>query len=342
VLVVDDEPANRRLVRRTLHRDYEVVEAASGEEGLAALDADVHVILCDQRMPGMTGLELLKRARTLQPDASRVLITAYPDLDVLADAINEGGIRRYIAKPYELEELKLVVRQEVEHVRLRRRNDALETFVSSASHDLRQPLRTAAAFAALLAEEHGDALSEDGREALQFVVGGIGRVRTLVESMLDYLRAESAPVQLAPVDLEAVLAAVQLDLMAALEEADGEVAWRELPTVWGDEARLRQVLLNLVDNALKYRRPGRAQVRVTARRDGELWEIGVHDNGLGIAPEVADRIFEPFRRLHTASEVPGAGLGLALCRRHVERLGGTIRAESQPGRGTTVFFTVRA
>jgi light-regulated signal transduction histidine kinase (bacteriophytochrome) len=168
-------------------------------------------------------------------------------------------------------------------------------------------------------------------------------MQSLIQGMLALSRAggrETAPLR--STSSTEVLASTLETLQAAIEEASAEVVFEELPVVLGDAAQLTQVFQNLISNAIKYRRPGQhPRIRIWAERENEHWRFGVQDNGLGFPQALADRIFAPFRRLH-GPEIPGAGIGLALCRRIIDRHRGRMWAESQEGTGATFYFTLPA
>jgi light-regulated signal transduction histidine kinase (bacteriophytochrome) len=175
------------------------------------------------------------------------------------------------------------------------------------------------------------------------VVGGVLRMSALIEGLLAVSRVGTRSLPHEPVDCELVLHGVLDDLTAALDEAGATVTHAPLPTLPGDATQLAQLLRNLLDNAVKFRRPGApAQVHVAAARDGDAWVFRVSDNGLGIEPQYFDRIFVIFQRLHLQDEYPGTGIGLAVCRRVVERHGGRIWVESEPGAGSTFCFRLPA
>ena len=218
-------------------------------------------------------------------------------------------------------------------------NERLEQFASIASHDLREPLRMVSSYLSLLEDRYGDDLDDDGREFLAFAVDGAERMRSMIESLLAYSRVDAAEPPTEPVALEAALEDALADLRVQIDERDAEIVADPLPSVRGDEDQFRQLFQNLVSNALAYA-DGPPRIRVAAdRRDGD-WQISVRDNGIGIEPAAQERIFEIFQRLHAADEREGSGIGLALCRRIVERHGGEIWVDSEPGAGSTFSFTL--
>ena len=226
--------------------------------------------------------------------------------------------------------------------RLEESNERLEQFAYAASHDLQEPLRMVSSYLRMIENRYADDLDEDGREFLEFAVDGADRMRAMVRGLLNYSRVETKGDPLEAVDLEDVLEDVIEDLQVRIEETRAEITADDLPRVRGDESQLRQVLQNLLENAIEYHDEGPTRVHVGAERDGDEWVISVADEGIGIDPDDRERIFEVFERLHTAEEHEGVGIGLALCQRIVERHGGDIWVESEPGEGATFSFTLPA
>ncbi|WP_320443097.1 MEDS domain-containing protein [Halosolutus halophilus] len=260
--------------------------------------------------------------------------------------------------------------------RLEASNERLEQFAYAASHDLQEPLRMVSTYLRLLERRYEDALDEDGEEFLEFAVNGADRMREMIEALLAYSRVETQGDPLEPVDLDAILDDVLSDIQVQIAEYDAEVTVDDLPRVAGDASQLRQVFQNLLENGITYSGDDPPRIEITAERsealdaserssaerssaerssehgpredgtaaedDGAEWIVSVRDEGIGIDPDDQDRIFEVFQRLHTHGEYDGTGIGLALCERIVERHGGEIRIDSEPGEGTTVSVTLPA
>ncbi len=216
----------------------------------------------------------------------------------------------------------------------------LQHFADVAGHDLKEPLRTVANYLMLLDRRAARDLDETGREYLRSALDGTRRMTGMIDDLLAYSRVEAKEDSFAPVDLGEVLDTVIRDLRASIEESGASVTIEALPTVEADRAQMVKLLENLVSNAIKYRDAAAPQIKVSARSDGKDWTISVEDNGIGIDPKYGDKLFRMFSRLHTGEQYEGTGMGLAIAKRIVERHGGRIWFESEPGRGTTFSFTI--
>lgn len=235
-------------------------------------------------------------------------------------------------------------RSEAEQERLlaevQRSNQELQQFAYIASHDLQEPLRMISSYISLLERKYRGELDEKATTYLSYVVDGARRMQKLIEGLLNYSRI-SREARLVPVDTNESLSAAVANLEQRIRESGGEVTNDPLPVVLGDETQLVQLFQNLVGNGLKYRRQGSIpRVHLSARPAGLEWLFSVSDNGIGIESQHYDRIFQIFQRLHTKEEYPGTGIGLALCKKIVERHGGKIWVESRPGEGSTFYFTL--
>jgi signal transduction histidine kinase len=225
---------------------------------------------------------------------------------------------------------------------LRRMNIELEQFAYVASHDLQEPLRTIASFAQLFARKFKDKVDADGEEYIGRIVDGAKRMRELIQDLLDYSRVtRDEELTREHVDMNRVLTATLEGLRVAIEETAAEVTHDDLPVLpAANTSHMQQLLLNLISNAIKYRREGvPPRVHVGVRRDYAKWRFSVADNGQGFDTRFSDVVFGIFKRLH-GKDVPGTGIGLALCKRIVERHGGRIWASSTPGKGSTFYFTI--
>jgi PAS domain S-box-containing protein len=223
---------------------------------------------------------------------------------------------------------------------LNRSNEELGQFAYIASHDLQEPLRMVASYTQLLSRRYKGKLDADADEFISFAVDGASRMQGLIQDLLAYSRVGSKGKTLRDTSSEEALERALKNLRGSIEESGALVTHDPLPTVLADETQLTQLLQNLVGNAIKYQKPGTPLVHIAAKNGGKKWEFSVQDNGLGIEPQYFQRIFGMFQRLHKRDEFAGTGIGLAICKKIVERHGGTISVESEPGHGSTFRFAL--
>lgn len=242
----------------------------------------------------------------------------------------------------EEERLKAMEKLKRTTMDLERSNTELQQFAYVASHDLTEPLRMVVSYLDLLSIRAKEKLGDEEREFIGFAIDGARRMRVLIEDLLEYARVDTRARPLEPTDCERVLESVLANLKVAIEESQTVIEHQPLPTVEGDVVQLTQVFQNLIGNAIKFRGGEAPRIHIGARRENAEWIFHVKDNGIGIAPKNFERIFVLFQRLHTRQEYPGTGMGLAICKKIIERHGGRIWVESRPGEGTTFFFTIPA
>ena len=224
---------------------------------------------------------------------------------------------------------------------LARSNSELQQFAYVASHDLQEPLRMIGSYTQLLERRYGDKLDADAREFMGFIVDGATRMKQLIEDLLAYSRVGTRGKELRPVQAQVALDRALVNLRAAIESADAQVTHDALPEVSADDTQLTQLFQNLVGNAIKFRKPDEpVRVHVGLQDAGAEWCFSVSDNGIGIEPQYYERIFMVFQRLHTRDEYPGTGIGLAICKKVVDRHRGRIWVESAAGKGSTFHFTL--
>jgi PAS domain S-box-containing protein len=226
------------------------------------------------------------------------------------------------------------------HEELKRSNAELEQFAYVASHDLQEPLRMVASYTQLLSRRYDARLDHDAREFMAYIVDGATRMKQLIEDLLAYSRVGTKGGEFKPVSSEAALRRALFNLRAGIEEAGAVVTHDAMPTLPADEVQLGQLLQNLIGNALKFRSASVPRIHVGVSQKEQEWQFEVRDNGIGIEPQYYERIFMVFQRLHNKGEYSGTGIGLAICKKVVERHGGRIWVESRPGQGSSFYFTL--
>jgi PAS domain S-box-containing protein len=223
---------------------------------------------------------------------------------------------------------------------LRRSNEELEQFAYVASHDLQEPLRMITSYLQLIEQRFSDSLDSDGKEFIGFAVDGASRMKTLINDLLTYSRVQRAKLEFATVSMDTVLAQVKNNLQVVIEDTNADVTSDALPQVIAHEGQMLQLMQNLVANAIKFKRAAPPKIYISANRGKTEWTFAVRDNGIGIEPEYLDRIFVLFQRLHGRDQHPGTGIGLAVCKKIVERHNGRIWVESTPGEGSVFYFSL--
>jgi PAS domain S-box-containing protein len=293
-------------------------------------------------------------AKYMAPDADRGIGTrfetqgtrkdgsAVPVEVSLSSWVTTQGVRSFTVIVRDITERKRAERAlEAKNEELARSNQELEQFAYVASHDLQEPLRMVSNYTQLLGRRYRDKLDGDANEFIDFAVDGAKRMQELIHDLLQYARVGTRGKEFKPMPVARIVADALANLTSAIEEAGAELVVDPLPTVSCDASQIAQVFQNLLGNAVKFRRPGqRPIVRISATRADRAWAFSVQDNGIGIDRKYFDRIFQMFQRLHTRGEYSGTGIGLSLCKKIIERHGGRIRVESEPGRGTTFAFTI--
>ena len=246
----------------------------------------------------------------------------------------------YIAGAIANAQLHAQVTQQSEE--LSRSNRELEQFAYVASHDLQEPLRMVSSYVALLGRRYDGQLDDRADKYIHFAVDGANRMQRLIHDLLAYSRVGTRGGELTPTDTASVLRETLSNLEVAIVESEAEVVYSDLPSVMGDPSQLRQLFQNIVGNALKFQSESRPRVELEASRDGDQWTFSIRDNGVGFDQRYAERVFGVFKRLHRNADIPGTGIGLAICQRIIERHGGRIWAESKLGEGSCFYFTLPA
>jgi len=223
---------------------------------------------------------------------------------------------------------------------LRRSNEELQQFAYVASHDLQEPLRMVTSYLQILDNRYSDKLDSDAREFIAFAVDGATRMKALINDLLAYSRVEGEEKVFEEFDVQFALNKALSNLALKIEDSGAVITYDAMPRIKADPMQIAQLFQNLIGNAIKFQNGKVPEVHIGVERQKDEWQFAIRDNGIGISPEYQERIFVIFQRLHRKDEYPGTGIGLAICKKVVERHGGRIWLESKLGEGTTFYFTL--
>lgn len=346
VLLVENSPADARLVETALaNEDVRLTHVESlGDAIRAVAEVQPDAVLFDPTLPDGQGVDGVERMREASDGVPIVVLTGSEHAQLGTEALRRGA-QDYLTKSNLSGDLllrTLHVARERQRIStaLERSNEDLQRFAYVASHDLQEPLRMVKSYLQLLSRRYEGQLDDTADEFIAFAVDGAERMQRLIDGLLTYSRVQTKGRAFGLTDCEAALDDALKDLELAVEDSGAAITRDALPHVTADRAQLTQLLQNLIGNAIKFRGEVPPEIDVSARRDDGEWVFSVRDKGIGVPAERADEVFTMFRRLHGTAEYPGAGIGLAVCRRIVERHGGRIWLESPPGGGTTFCFTI--
>jgi len=354
ILIVDDRWQNLLATEALLKPlGADIVTAESGEAALSlSLEREFAIVLLDVQMPGMDGFETarLMKARPAMRSVPIIFVTAISKEDHYASEAAGIGAVDYIFKPINADILKSKVqvyldlytqRQQILKLNasLRQTNEELERFAYACSHDMKEPVRMMNIYAGFLAEDGAGHLDDDGRRFVQYIRDNAGRLNRMIGDILNFSRIGREELPVEQVDCQKIFDDVCNGFPELIKQDRAQVTSGPLPRMETSATLIRVLLQNLIGNALKFQDGSRPpQVHVTACRDGDAYRFDVADNGIGIDPAYAERIFTIFQRLHTEDEYPGTGIGLSTCRKLVRLYGGEIGFTSTPGEGTVFTF----
>jgi signal transduction histidine kinase len=349
VLVVEDNWEMNRFVTDLLASEYYVASAMDGVEGLNKAREELpDLILTDIMMPRMSGDQLIDALRT-EPVFQAIpilLLTAKADDEQRIKLLREGA-QDYVTKPFSVEELQARVRNllamKIARDKLEEANRELQTFAYSVSHDLRAPLRTITGYASMLLEDYGTHLAGDVQNYLKRIITASLTMDKLVQDVLAYSRVVHSELTMEKVDLQRLISQI-IQTDSTLQEAKASIVVQgPLMSVQGNESYLSQCLANLLANAVKFVPPRvKPQVKIWTERKNTWTRLWVQDNGIGIAPHQQEQIFCMFERLHSKKEYEGTGIGLALVKKAVTRMGGKVGVISSPGTGSRFWIQLRS
>lgn len=358
ILIVEDNPEDRELYRRILDRSkgvFQIYEAANVAEGLKIIKQnDMDCILLDYKLPDGDGIDFIHACRemALTGNAAIVMVTGQGSEKTAVEAMKMGALD-YITKNTILEGyftqsiLNAVERAQLKREILRyqqdlvRSNRALSEFTHTASHDLKAPLRHIISYCEVIRDELSGKMGKEVDEYTKRLIVNARRMQQLVDDLLAYSEAINAKSEKEPVDCNSVLAEVMETLEEVIRESKAAIKAENLPQhVMSHPLQLRQVFQNLISNAIKYRGKETPVIVVRGEERDKDFVLSFTDNGSGIPKEHQESIFEAFKRLHSRDEIEGSGLGLSICRKIIEAQGGKIWVESEPGKGSTFYFTL--
>ncbi|TWT98354.1 sensor histidine kinase [Stieleria varia] len=357
VLLVEDNETHAHLVRRHLQKaqlsTIDVQRVGTLRDAIDAIHTDKYdAVLLDLSLPDSDITETLGRFIDTTPNAAIIVLTSLNDLDFASKLVLQGADDFLVKSDIDSQVLVRSIRYAIERRKnkvqlaqyanqLEKRNEELKTFAHTVAHEVRSPLNIVSCCLTLIDEDHHDALGPDSVEAIADAKEAIVGMTELVTDLLEYSQVENTPSELCSVDMNVAFQEAISTLKHEVIDASATVDCATLPTVNGNPIRLRQLLRNLLSNALKYRDPHRnPQINVAVREQESSWEFSVSDNGLGMSPQSTQQVFAPFVRAHESTGIPGTGIGLSFCQRVVEGHGGRIWVESAEGSGSRFCFTL--
>jgi signal transduction histidine kinase len=360
VLLLEDNPLDGELTLRELRKggfDVSVDVVTNAEEFTRRVCANqYHIVLADYSLPQWTGMDAMQVLRGQNLDIPLILVTGSLGEERAVECLKQGATD-YVLKD-RISRLPSSVRRALEEKRLRqehkdaerdlarkveelaRSNAELEQLAYVASHDLQEPLRMVSSYTQLLAKRYQGRLDSDADKFIAYAVDGANRMQRLIQDLLTYSRIGKGQKELVETASEVALQNALTNLSQTILESGAVVTHDPLPLAWMGEVQLTQLFQNLVANAIKYHGPETPRIHIFSFTRNQELTFSVRDNGIGIAPQHFERIFVMFQRLHARNEFSGTGIGLAISKKIVERHGGRISLESEPGKGSTFSFSL--
>jgi len=355
ILIADDSAVTRRMLKDAVTEwQYEVVEAANGNEAWDTLQAEdaPRLAILDWLMPGIDGPEICRRIRAADQERYTYLVlnTTQSQREKIIEGL-QSGADDYLVKPCDTGELEQRLRAGVRvielqdrvldaNTKLARSNADLQQFASAAAHDLHAPLRRIRTISNLLQKQLRGQLDAEADEFFGFIITSAAQMQALIDGLLSFSRVAAYDLSFDRFDLNRVVNEVQSYLTDSIDECGGQVTSDPLPTIQADRVQIVQLLQNLIGNAIKYRGDRTPHVHIRAAVEANEVTISVADNGIGIDPKHAETVFQIFKRLHGDETYQGTGIGLATCKRIVDRHRGKIWVESEADKGSVFRFSI--
>lgn len=356
VLLIEDNPADARLLKEMLFgvpdQPFQVEWVTRLSQALEHLSLSVPaVILLDLSLPDSKGFDTFERVHAKVATIPIVVLTGLDDEVFALESIRRGAqdylvkgqldskliskVLRYAIEREQIEERLRHMTQELE-----RSNKELEHFAYVASHDLQEPLRMVASYAQLLAKNYKGKLNQDADDFIRYMLEGTDQMKQLIHDLLAYARVGTRGKEFQSTSFEQVLKRVTNNLQLIIEETKASVTFGPLPEIMADDLQIAQLFQNLINNAIKFHGSEAPKIHVSASKNSGDWVFCVSDNGIGIDPQYLENIFVIFQRLHNRAEYPGTGIGLAICKKIVDRHQGKIWAQSELGKGSKFYFSL--
>lgn len=361
VLLLEDSPEDIILYKRHLGAmpgvSFEIKESGSVQQAKEILeDNEFDCYVVDYNLPDSTGLDfvryLLNEKKERSEKAAIIIVSGQGSEEIAAESfklgadeyltkrsISDGFFGRPVLNAIERSQLTAQIQHFQE--RLAQSNKDLSDFTHTAAHDLKSPLRRISSYCEILMEDAADRLNEEDKVILDRMMVNAQRMQHLINSLLSYSMIEYDDEEKQQADLKLLAEETVNELKETMDETGANIEIGDLPQIHAYPVRMKQVLTNLISNALKYRSKETPHIVIGCEQGDSVVTISVKDNGQGIPPGQKDMIFKDFKRLHSNEEVEGTGLGLSICRKIVERHGGKLWVESEPGKGSTFFFTLK-
>ena len=349
ILVVDDSPDDREVIERNLQNMngcvFPILVAADGKSCLDHISSDKRIdcVTLDYSLPGVDGLAVLKKILEIDPMIAVVMVTGNGDEHIAVEAMKIGA-QDYLPKDrINSDSLQRAITNATERASMQKKiqdqQDELTIFANVLVHDLRAPLQTLTSAIGMLTEDLAPEVAWEHKKMLDCIVQGAERMDRLILALKSYTEQNSVHPVFETVDLNEQVEAARLNLSSDLKAAGASLYCDgSLPAIMGSPPQVMQVIQNILGNSIKYNRSGAPVVNITSLVKGDIRQIRITDNGIGISGKYMKRIFEPFKRLHRDDEFTGTGLGLATCKKIMDRHGGKIWCQSKPEKGTTFIL----